>query len=117
MNTTNLDIAKAIKNLVPNAAFSVCNEDLNTLVWTDTRPQPSLSEIQTELNLVIANKPFDDCKEKAKQLIAATDWSVLPDVGLQNKSEFEAYRAQLRALIVTPVSNPVWPTEPSPVWS
>ena len=35
---------------------------------------------------------------------------------VQNKSAFETYRAELRALIITPVADPVWPTEPTPIW-
>jgi hypothetical protein len=57
------------------------------------------------------------CKEKAKELISKCDWSVLPDVNLQNKSDFERYRSKLRELIVNPVENPVFPIEPDPIWS
>lgn len=75
--------------------------------------KPTWAQVQAELQNVLAS----DNKVEAKKRIAATDWSVLPDVGLANKSEFEAYRAQLRALITNPVANPTWPTEPEPVWS
>lgn len=57
------------------------------------------------------------CKDEAKKRIAATDWSVLPDVGLANVAAFETYRATLRELIKNPVADPVWPTEPEPIWS
>lgn len=59
----------------------------------------------------------ESCKSKAKDLIANSDWSVLPDVKLQNKSDFENYRSQLRELILNPVENPIFPTEPQPIWS
>ena len=62
-------------------------------------------------------KTFDQCKDEAKKRIAATDWSVLPDVGLANVAAFETYRAALRELIKNPVADPVWPTEPQPIWS
>lgn len=105
----------ALISLRPGAEW-VLNGD--NLEWFDQyQTKPTDQEIDNEIARLGAQQPFNECKIKAKQLIAATDWSVLPDVGLQNKSEFEAYRAQLRALIVTPVANPVWPTEPSPVWS
>ena len=58
----------------------------------------------------------NQCSATAKQLIAASDWSVLPDVNLTNKADFESYRATLRELILNPVTNPVWPVEPQPVW-
>jgi hypothetical protein len=41
----------------------------------------------------------------------------LPDVNLQNKSDFERYRSKLRELIVNPVESPVFPIEPDPIWS
>ena len=59
----------------------------------------------------------DNCKYEAKKRIADSDWSVLPDVNITNKSEFENYRTQLRNLIINPVENPVFPTEPNPIWS
>ena len=59
----------------------------------------------------------ESCKSKAKELIFNCDWSVLPDVNLQNKSDFESYRSKLRELIVNPVENPVFPIEPDPIWS
>lgn len=58
-----------------------------------------------------------NCKKQAKQLIANSDWSVLPDVSITNKSEFESYRTQLRNLIINPVEDPIFPVEPNPIWS
>ena len=58
-----------------------------------------------------------NCKDQAKQLIASSDWSVLPDVNITNKSEFETYRTQLRNLIINPVEDPIFPVEPNPIWS
>ena len=70
-------------------------------------------------NFVLWNIEFkkEKCKSKSKELIANCDWSVLPDVNLQNKSQFENYRSRLRELIVNPVENPVFPIEPDPIWS
>ena len=59
----------------------------------------------------------NNCKDQAKQLIANSDWSVLPDVNITNKSEFENYRSQLRNLIINPVEEPIFPIEPNPIWS
>ena len=57
------------------------------------------------------------CKSQAKSLLAKTDWAVLPDVGLTNSAEYVTYRATLRGLVLNPVENPTFPTEPTPVWS
>lgn len=61
-----------------------------------------------------------DNEARAKTLLAATDWSQLADVGatLQNKSAFDAYRAELRAVATSPVAGDlVWPVCPTAVWS
>lgn len=109
---------QALLSLKPNSEWVWRGYEYDGLEWLDIKQaKPTEQEINNEIARLTQQQPFDECKAKAKQLIAATDWAVLPDVGLQNKTEFEAYRAQLRALIVTPVANPVWPTEPSPVWS
>lgn len=45
-------------------------------------------------------------------LLAASDWTQLPDVNIANKSEWATYRQQLRDI----TSNPNWPnvTFPEP---
>ena len=55
-------------------------------------------------------------QELAKSALAESDWSVLPDVNITNKSEFEAYRGILRGLVISPVVNAEFPVEPTPVW-
>ena len=75
----------------------------------------NLVEYDANAVQVEANKL--SCKEQAKSLLAASDWSVLSDVGLQNAADFVAYRSALRNLVINPVENPVVPTEPNPVWS
>lgn len=82
---------------------------------TTALPVNILAEVETEYAAQEAQYPLDACKDTAKAKIAATDWSVLPDVNLQNKAEFEAYRATLRDLIFNPVADPVWPVEPTPI--
>ena len=113
-----ITIVDAIKNLRPFANWTILGENYADITWLDeVQTKPTEEEVNAEIARLTQQQPLDDCKAKAKQLIAATDWSVLPDVGLQNKTEFEAYRSQLRALIINPVADPVFPTEPTPVWS
>ena len=59
------------------------------------------------------------CKTQAKRLLAESDWSQQADVAavLNNKAEFEVYRAVLRGLFLRPVPEPVWPDEPEADWS
>lgn len=112
-----LTISNAVAALLLGKAtsWSMDNNDYETLV-VEGCDKPTQSEVDAKLSELIAEQPLTSCKEKAKQLIAETDWSALPDVGLVNQADFIAYRAALRALIINPVANPVWPTEPTPEW-
>lgn len=102
----------------------ICEIDGELRYWegnAESSTKKVEDDIASQVDLQYANDiakfPFDLCKEKAKELIAKTDWAALPDVGLVNQSDFIAYRAALRALIINPVADPVFPTEPQPVWS
>lgn len=112
---TYLTKCDAILSLVPGA--SVIERD-GVVEWINPKVAPVTNEqIDAEYRRLLEKEPLDKCKKKAKELIAATDWSVLPDVGIDNRTEFETYRASLRGLITNPVANPEWPTEPQPIWS
>jgi hypothetical protein len=56
-------------------------------------------------------------KAKAESLLYDSDFAVLPDVGLINKTDWEAYRVALRAIAINPTVDPVWPTRPPTVWA
>lgn len=114
----NIGYPQAIRSLAPTAEWTMTDlTDYSTLQWFSPEvTQPTYNEVQDEITRLTLEEPFNKCKEQAKKRIAASDWSVLPDVGISNVSEFEAYRAQLRALIKTPVVDPTFPTEPQPVW-
>ena len=74
------------------------------------------NEVAYDLSVVTTQAQKDACKAQAKALLAASDWSVLPDVQITNKSSFDNYRAILRGYVISPVTDPTWPTEPQPVW-
>lgn len=59
---------------------------------------------------------LQNCKAYAGAMLAKTDWAMMPDVKLVNKSEFTSYRAAMRKLRINPEINPEWPTMPTPVW-
>jgi hypothetical protein len=70
------------------------------------------------------NTNINDSKEMnlitAKVLIAATDWSVLPDVTLTetSKNNFIIYREFLRNIIINPIEGHiVWPPVPVAEWT
>lgn len=65
------------------------------------------------------------CKTTATGILQLTDWTSIADVGdpakanpyLVNQAEFIAYRSTVRNYAVNPVTNPVWPTQPTEQWS
>lgn len=91
--------------------------DYNTLIWFDKSPKPTKEELDSKWGEFLSITKKQNCKNKSKKRIANSDWSVLPDVNITNKSEFESYRSQLRNLIINPVEDPIFPVEPNPIWS
>ena len=83
----------------------------------DTAYDADGNEVAYDLSLVTTQAQKDACKAQAKALLTASDWSILPDVQITNKSAFDNYRAILRGYVISPVTDPTWPTEPQPVWS
>lgn len=106
----------ALQSLVNNCKFIWTGSEWNGLEWLDERPKPTKTEWETEKARLIAYQPKQNCKDQAKILIANCDWSVLPDVKISNKLDFENYRTILRNYILNPVENPIFPEEPNPIW-
>lgn len=113
-----IGIPDALLSLRPGAAWSLRdNRSYSTLDWLDNvQSKPTENEVNVEIARLTSEEPLVACTNQAKTLLAASDWSVLPDVNISNKAEFEAYRAQLRTLMFNPVAAPVFPTEPQPNW-
>ena len=54
-----------------------------------------------------------EIKIERNRLLAACDWTQLPDVPITIKTAWAEYRQQLRDLPANcDINNPVWPTEP-----
>jgi hypothetical protein len=116
-----MDIARGIQILVSNARYKQpileeTKEYYNSLEWLDERKKPTWDDIYLAWINETRIESLNNCKSKAKELIFNCDWSVLPDVKIYNRSEFESYRAILRDYILNPVENPDFPTEPVPKW-
>jgi hypothetical protein len=68
--------------------------------------------------IVIPPPTADENKQIAEKCLLNSDWSVLPDVNLTNKVEWETYRAELRKIARNPQEGDVnWPRKPQKVWS
>ena len=89
--------------------------------WTDLPPQPDAHHRWSGVAWVFKK---DECIEQAKDsrnsLLAACDWTVLPDSPLsaEKQAEWQTYRQVLRDLPaglsnITNAAGVVWPTSPA----
>jgi len=101
-----IDLTSALYKLYPNVVRTVGDEAFDA----------DGNQVQYDLAAVTTQAQKDACKAQAKALLAASDWSVLPDVQITNKAAFDNYRAILRGYVISPVTDPTWPVEPQPVW-
>jgi hypothetical protein len=123
--TRTADIPQALQSLRPGAQWVLRGDSLAGLEWLDhAQTQPTETEINAEIARLNAQYPLDACREAAKALLVDTDWSEIPSVSdpantphLLNKADFITYRNTVRALVITPVANPTFPTVPVGQWS
>jgi len=85
-------------------------------IYGDKAVDKDGNEVTYDLAAVTEQAQKDACKAQAKTLLAASDWSQLPDVGLKNSADFIYYRGILRGYATQPVITPDFPTEPTPIW-
>lgn len=110
---------QAIQSLYTNAV-NIIGNDIDSVEAFDADGSSIVLDkqaITAKNDELVVQGTLNDCKAKAKSLLAASDWSVLGDVGLTNSADFVAYRAILRGLVLNPVANPEFPTEPQAIWS
>jgi hypothetical protein len=92
-------------------------------------PRPSIEQLQTLWNQIYdsgeylhehppipsitkLNPFYGKVSEYAQALLKDSDWAALPDVGLANQSEWDAYRASLRNIRSNPSKTAVFPQKP-----
>ena len=88
-----------------------------TLGWT-------IAQMTPEQQAAWQNQQKAINKSQAQQLLSATDWTQIPGTSdpsnnpyLTNPTEFNAYRASLRAIAVNPPVTATWPIKPTEQWS
>jgi len=112
-----IDYILILTNKYKGKQWSLNGDSYEGLICVDESLIPTKEELDSQCEEVKSIIAKNKCKSKAKQLISNTDWSVLPDVSITNKSEFESYRNILRNYIINPIENPEFPIEPQPIWS
>tara|TARA_R110002050_G_scaffold167621_1_gene298494 strand:+ start:508 stop:741 length:234 start_codon:yes stop_codon:yes gene_type:complete len=72
-------------------------------------------------NIEISTQPSMSVNSErtAEYILAATDWTQLPDSGLTSDCEakFKTYRASIRTIRKTNPDSPTWPDAPTEEWS
>lgn len=121
--------------LVEVAPAAQPEHDQNTQICT-LQDMPTLMNGAWVLEWTVSDKPQEDVaaqqvqtaannKNRAKQLLAETDWVELPSVTnttntphLTNAADFIVYRNTLRSIAVNPPSTEAtWPTIPAEQWA
>jgi hypothetical protein len=111
-----IDYAQILSVNYAGLQWSLNGESYDGLTWYSDTPKPTQAELDALWISTQDAQAKENCSKQAKSLLAASDWAVLPDVGLKNLAEFVTYRGILRGYAIQPVVDPVWPTEPTPVW-
>jgi hypothetical protein len=111
-----IDYSEILVKNYADKQWSLTGDDYAGLNWTDSSPKPTQSELDALWTATQIQSKKDLCKAQAKLLLASSDWSVLTDVELTNSADFVTYRALLRGLVINPVENPTFPTEPQAIW-
>jgi len=112
-----IDYARILLTNYVGKQWSLSGDSYEGLNWLDSSPKPTQAELDALWQSTQDTVAKASCKAKAKALLAASDWSVLSDVGLANAADFVTYRGILRGLVTQPQVTPDFPVEPTPVWA
>jgi hypothetical protein len=84
-----------------------CVEKFDAFDYIYKNPPPPTPEQWAAIN-----------ENKSKNLLQQSDWAALPDTNLQNQTEWDAYRAALRAIVLNPPQEEItsWPIKPEAIW-
>lgn len=92
--------------------------NFNTLKWMDESPKPTREELDSKWEETRSIYKKINCKIRARQLLADSDWSETPSTveQLENADEWKTYRMEVRKFIITPVEHPEFPSKPQTKW-
>jgi hypothetical protein len=122
-----MDIAQALKSLVPKSEFSVEDNDYDKINWFEWNesPIPSKEEVFAEIEKLKAAEPMRLLRVHRDKLLAEVDWVTWRAYGQKTDvpEEWATYQQALRDLpeIATPVLDPTsplgisgvdWPVKP-----
>jgi hypothetical protein len=119
-----LDYALILSFNYVGSQWTLNGNSYDGLTWFSDTPKPTQTELDALWQPTLDAQAKNNCKQKASELLYATDWTTIPDVAdstnnpyLINQAEFISWRNQIRELAVNPVVDPVFPAQPTPVWA
>jgi hypothetical protein len=109
-------IIEAILRINPNAQVSVNGSDIDNIQWVNTPPIPK-DQILAILPQVELDNALDNLRAKRNKLLADSDYIVLSDSPVADKSNWLTYRQSLRDITqglstVEQVQAVVFPVKP-----
>jgi hypothetical protein len=113
---TNINYKQILTINYSDKQWNLFGNTYDGIEWLDESQQPTQDELESLWDVTQDTTLKIICSNKAKDLLSASDWSVLPDVGLQNFEDFVTYRKALRSLVLNPVADSVFPIQPTPIW-
>ena len=118
-------ILEALKELKPEAIWTINGNNYSDLEWQDSsETKPTETEINTKISDLDAAEPMRLLRKERNSLLDQTDWTQHDDVPSETKTKWQTYRQQLRDLpsSASPTldsdynlnfSSVTWPTEPT----
>ena len=91
-------IIEAILKINPNAEVSVSGNDINNITWHNGTTPISKSDIEAQFPIVEFDMAMADLRAKRNRLLTESDWTILPDSPIADKTAWQVYRQNLRDL-------------------
>ena len=126
MNEISVSYAECIVSLVPNAEFSMNDNDYSSIQWDSTNlTLPTEAEIQTKKIELENNLPIEILRRERDILLMESDKYALPDYPHSSetkRTEWLTYRQSLRDITTTQtptlslmgeLQDVTWPNVPS----
>ena len=91
-------ILEAILKINPNAEVSVSGDDINSIQWHNGTTPISKADIEAQIPAVEFDMAMEDLRAKRNRLLTESDWTILPDSPIADKTAWQVYRQNLRDL-------------------
>jgi hypothetical protein len=89
-------ITEAILKINPNAEVSVNADDINQITWHNGTTPISKADIEAQFPAVEFDTAMEDLRSKRDNLLKASDWVMISDSPIADKTAWETYRQSLR---------------------